>query len=98
MPPKTKGRNGRYRLVVVDDHPIMRQGLVQLINNEPDLSVCREAENARQALEAISAEKPDMVLVDITLPDKDGVELIKDIRAQHPTLAILVLSMHDESL
>jgi len=89
--PKTK-------VLIVDDHPMMRQGLAQLITNEPDLTVCAEAENARQAMEAIAAGKPDLVLVDITLPDKNGIELIKDIHALHPELRVLVISMHDESL
>ena len=97
-PGKTKARETKRRLLIVDDHPIMRQGLAQLINNEPDLSVCAEAENARSAVEAIATAKPDLALVDITLPDKDGLELIKDLHALHPTLPMLVLSMHDETL
>ena len=83
---------------MVDDHPIMRQGLALLINHEPDLNACCEAENARQAMEAIAQGKPDLVLADISLPDKNGLELIKDIQAQYPGLPVLVLSMHDESL
>jgi len=77
---------------------MMRQGLAQLISNEPDLTVCAEAENARQAMEAIAAAKPDLVLADITLPDKNGIEVIKDLQALHPELPVLVISMHDESL
>jgi DNA-binding NarL/FixJ family response regulator len=77
---------------------MMRQGLAQLINNEPDLVACGEAEGAQQALELVSANPPDLVLVDISLPDKHGLELIKDIQVLHPGLAILVVSMHDESL
>src|SRR5207237_1273698 len=75
-----------------------RQGLAQLVNNEPDLAVCCEAENAHQALAAIDKDPPDLVLADITLPDKGGIELIKDIQAIHPGMAVLVVSMHDESL
>ncbi len=86
------------RILIVDDHPMMRQGLAQLIGNEPDLIVCCEAENAHQALDAIQNQAPDLVLADITLPDKSGLELIKDIQAMHPGLAVLVISMHDESL
>src|SRR5438552_14724278 len=77
---------------------MMRQGLAQLVNNEPDLAVCCEVENAHQALAAIDKARPDLVLADITLPDKSGIELIKDIQAIHPTLPVLVVSMHDESL
>ncbi len=86
------------RILIVDDHPMMRQGLAQLIGNEPDLIVCCEAENAHQALDAIQNQAPDLVLADITLPDKSGIELIKDIQAMYPGLAVLVISMHDESL
>ncbi len=92
-PPKAK-----RRILIVDDHPMMRQGLAQLINNEPDLTVCCEAETAHQALDAIHRILPDLVLADITLPDKSGLELIKDVQAMHPGLAVLVISMHDESL
>lgn len=88
----------KTRILVVDDHPMMRQGLAALINNEPDLIICCEAENAAQAMEAIAEKKPDMVLADITLPDKSGLELIKDIQALHPGMRVLVISMHDESL
>src|SRR5437762_14056906 len=77
---------------------MMRQGLAQLVNNEPDLAVCGEADNAHQALAAIDKDPPDLVLADITLPDKSGIELIKDIQAIHSGLAVLVISMHDESL
>jgi DNA-binding NarL/FixJ family response regulator len=86
------------RILVVDDHPMMRQGLAQLINNEPDLCVAWEADCARQALEVISANKPDLVLADISLPDKHGLELLKDIHALCPGALILVVSMHDEAL
>lgn len=85
-------------IFIVDDHPMMRQGLAQLIEDEPDLAVCGEAGTAGAALNAVSSLKPDLVLADITLPDKSGVELIKDLQAIQPGLAILVISMHDESL
>ena len=88
----------RRQILIVDDHPIMRQGLALLINHEPDLNACCEAENARQAMEAIAQGQPDLVLADISLPDKNGLELIKDIQALYPGLPVLVLSMHDESL
>ncbi|MEY2466857.1 MAG: hypothetical protein QOD03_1378 [Verrucomicrobiota bacterium] len=77
---------------------MMRQGLAQLINNEADLEVAGEADNARQALEIISSANPELVLADISLPDKNGLELIKDILALRPGTSILVVSMHDETL
>jgi DNA-binding NarL/FixJ family response regulator len=95
---KKKREPDRKRILVVDDHPMMRQGLAQLINNEPDLAVCWEADNAAQALGLVSAHQPDLVLADISLPGKNGLELIKDIRALSPGAPILVVSMHDESL
>src|SRR5580765_2990382 len=90
-------RNGK-RVLIVDDHPMMRQGLAQLINNEPDLTVCCEAGTAAEALQAVSSHSPDLVLADITLPDKSGLELIKDLLTLRPALPILVVSMHDEAL
>jgi DNA-binding NarL/FixJ family response regulator len=86
------------RVLIVDDHPMTRAGLVHLINHQPDLGVCGEAENAGQALDAVKASKPDLVLADITLPGKSGLELIKDIKAMRSELPVLVVSMHDESL
>ena len=88
----------KKRILIVDDHPMMRQGLAQLIGEESDLSICGEAEKAQQAFEAIGKLKPDLVLVDISLPDKSGLELIKDMQAIQPGLTVLVISMHDESL
>jgi DNA-binding NarL/FixJ family response regulator len=88
----------RARVLIVDDHPMMRAGLVHVINHQPDLVVCGEAENAAEALDAVDAGRPDLVLADITLPGKSGLELIKDIKAIRPELPILVISMHDESL
>ena len=82
----------------MDDHPMMRQGLAQLIGLERDLAVCGEAENAGSALNAVSTLKPDLVLADISLPGKNGLELIKDFQAIQPGLPVLVISMHDESL
>jgi DNA-binding NarL/FixJ family response regulator len=86
------------QVFVVDDHPITRRGLTQLINNEADLKVCGEADNAIQALDAIKVLKPDIVLVDITLPRRSGLMLVKDIRLWVPATYVLALSMHDESL
>jgi DNA-binding NarL/FixJ family response regulator len=93
-----KSLAAKKRLLIVDDHPMMRQGLVQLINLEPDLEVCGEAENAEQAVQAVDLTKPDLVLADISLPGKNGLELIKDFQAIRPGLPVLVISMHDESL
>ena len=86
------------RIFIVDDHPMMREGLAQLIAHETDLMVCGEADDAAQALEQIENLKPDLALVDITLRSTNGLELIKDLRIRAPDLAILVISMHDESL
>jgi DNA-binding NarL/FixJ family response regulator len=77
---------------------MMREGLRGVINREPDMHVCGEAENARQALEAAAKLAPDLALVDITLPGKSGLELVKDLKALHPRLPVLGISMHDESL
>jgi DNA-binding NarL/FixJ family response regulator len=95
---KKKIRQDKKRILIVDDHPMMRQGLAQLIELEPDLVVCGEAEDAGQALNAIGTLKPDLVLADISLPGKNGLELIKDFQAIQPGLPVLVISMHDESL
>jgi len=95
---KKKTEPPRKSVLIVDDHPMMRQGLAQLINHEPDLLVAWEADNAGQALDVLSAQKPSLVLADISLPDKNGLELIKDIRTLCPSVPILVVSMHDETL
>jgi DNA-binding NarL/FixJ family response regulator len=88
----------RAKILVVDDHPIVRKGLENLINYEKDLMVCQQVEDAHEAMKAIDKLKPDIVIVDISLKDKNGLELIKSIKIQHPDLPILALSMHDESL
>src|SRR5579859_3474636 len=88
----------RTRILLVDDHPMVRERLAELINREPDLSVCAEAEDRHQAIDTIKARQPDLVIVDITLKNSDGVELVKDIHSRWPALLMLVLSMHDESL
>lgn len=93
-----KEKNSAKRLLIVDDHPMMRQGLAQLIDNEPDLKVIAEADSGSQAIDAVGSQKLDLVLLDISLPDKNGLELLKDIQALRPGLPILVVSMHDEAL
>jgi len=87
----------KNRIFIVDDHPIVRKGLTQLINQEPDLTVCSEAENAEIALELLKKVKPDLAIVDISLRG-DGIELTKLIRARFENIPVLVVSMHDESL
>jgi len=86
------------RVLIVDDHPLIRERLADILNRESDLGVCGEAEDRRGAIEAIRKLAPDLVIVDLTLKDSDGLELIKDIRVGWPKLAVLVVSMHDESL
>jgi len=88
----------RRQIFVVDDHPMTRRGLRELLSHERDLAVCGEAENALRALEGIKALKPDLALVDLTLPARSGLMLIKDIRVWTPRVYVLALSMHDESL
>ena len=95
---KKSATRNKKSILIVDDHPMMREGLAQLINHEPDLAVAGEAEDAGQALDAIARAVPDLVLADISLPGKNGLELIKDIQAIQRGLPILVISMHDESL
>jgi DNA-binding NarL/FixJ family response regulator len=86
------------RVLIVDDHPIVRQGLAQLLEQEEDLIVCGEASSARSALEAIERLQPSIVIVDILLKDVNGIELIKMIKSRFGKIPVLVMSMHDESL
>jgi DNA-binding NarL/FixJ family response regulator len=89
-----KGR----RIMLVDDHPVMREGLAQLINHEADMSICGQFEDAARAFAAIPTLNPDLAIIDLSLKDSSGLELVKNSRASYPKLRILVLSMHDESL
>ncbi|MBM4143975.1 MAG: response regulator transcription factor, partial [Lentisphaerae bacterium] len=91
-------RDNRKRVLLVDDHPVVREGLTRVINQEDDLVVCAEAQDAPRGLAAVAAKRPDVVVVDISLEEGSGLDLIKDIHAQHPKLPILALSMHPESL
>ena len=98
MKKPTNGQQLKYRVFVVDDHPIVRNGITQLVNREPDLMVCGEAEDGPQALACIAEMAPDIVLLDLMLQHGDGISIIKQLRTLHPKLPILVLSMHAESL
>src|SRR5215467_7819669 len=88
----------RTRVFIVDDHPIVRQGLAQMLKQEADLTVCGEAEDAQHALQAIAELHPDLVLVDLSLKGGSGLTLIRALKARQSTLPVLVVSMHDESL
>jgi DNA-binding NarL/FixJ family response regulator len=88
----------KTRILVVDDHPIVRQGLTLLIDREPDLMVCGEAEEAHTAMECIAHACPDIAIVDISLNGPDGLDLLKNVRVRYPNLPVLILSMHDESI
>ncbi len=92
------GKRRARRVLIVEDHPLVRQGLRRVMEGEDDLSVCGEAETARAARSGIKELRPDGVIIDITLKQGDGVELVRDVRAHHPELPILVLSMHDEAI
>jgi DNA-binding NarL/FixJ family response regulator len=87
---------GKRKVLIVDDHPIVRQGLRLMIDEEPDLRVIGEAQSEREARVAIRELEPDVVIVDISLAQGDGLELVRDVHAHHPGLPMLVLSMHDE--
>lgn len=86
------------RIYIVDDHPLVRQGLSQVINNEADMEICGEAEDAPQAMKGVGPANPDVIIVDISLRGNNGLELIKNLKAIHENIRILVFSMHDESI
>lgn len=86
------------RILLVDDHPLFREGVVQLLERQPGLVVCGEAASAREAMAGVEELDPDLLLLDMNLPDRNGLEVVKDLSALRPNLPILVLSMHDESL
>lgn len=95
---KKPSKTAKAKVMIIEDHPIVRQGLSQLINQQPDLSVCAEADRGEGALKVVDAAKPDAIVVDLTLGDMSGVDLIKEISSKHPQTPILVLSMHQDSL
>ncbi|HEX8964276.1 MAG TPA: response regulator transcription factor [Rhodocyclaceae bacterium] len=88
----------KARILVVDDHPIVRQGISQLIDREADMQVCGEASNAEEALAACQSRQPDLAIVDLSLTGVSGLKLVKQLRVRFPSVAILMMSMHDESV
>ena len=95
---KTHLTNGKIKVLLVDDHPILRAGLSKLINQESDMLVCGEAEDGPKGFDLVAKLSPDVVVVDVSLKGGNGIELIKNLKASHPDLPMLVLSMHDETL
>ncbi len=95
---ETTTTQNAVRIVIVDDHPMVRERLAEIINREADMQVCGEAEDRPNALEVIGREQPDLAIVDLTLKRSNGLDLIKDLRAMHPELRILVVSMQEENL
>jgi len=93
-----KWRREPWKVLIVDDHPIVRQGLRAMIDAEPDMKICGEAQTERAARGAIRALSPDAVVIDLSLEEGDGINLVRDARAHHPDIALLVLSMHDENI
>lgn len=98
MAKKVPANDRAHRILLVDDHPILREGFVQILNEQRDLEVCAQCETAAETIAAIPRCKPDLVIADIGLKGTNGIELIKSIRAIHENLPVLILSMHDESL
>ena len=88
----------KTRILVVDDHPVVRKGLTLLINSESDLMVCAEAENAAQALEVLEKESIDIAVVDISLNGTNGIQLTEKIKSKYPDLPVLILTIHDEAV
>jgi len=92
------GQPAKRKILIVDDHPVLRRGLAALIESEPDLAVCGEAATCRAALDAIRVCEPDLVIVDLVLEGCDGLDLVKDMKTRHTQIPALVLSMHDEAV
>src|SRR6185503_4682743 len=91
------GTGSRRKVFLVDDHAVVRNGLAELLNQAPDLVVCGEASTGEEALEKIASTAPDLAIVDLSLGDMSGLDLLKILKTLHPSLPTLVLSMHDES-
>jgi len=96
--PRSVTRVKKKTVFIVDDHPLLRQGLALMINRELDLAVCGEAEDAQTAMRDVAAKKPDILIADISLNGPDGLDLLKNLRGLYPNLPVLILSMHDESI
>jgi DNA-binding NarL/FixJ family response regulator len=101
--PTDKRRPGRdphrkARVLLVDDHPIVREGLARVIDQEADLMVCGTAVNGREALQAVASAKPDIAVIDVSLEGSHGIDLVKELKGRHPELSVVMLSMHDETL
>lgn len=96
--PRSTAKPPRTRILLVDDHPLARAGIAGFINAQPDLQVCCEASSPKQALEALAKGKPDLMITDLTMPGRSGIEFLKDVLALRPELPILVVSMHDEEV
>lgn len=94
----TSSPTKKKRILLVDDHPLVREWLANLIHQQDDLTVCGETESAPAAASAVASAKPDLVIADINLKNSSGIELIKHLKELHPNIPVLVLSMHDESL
>lgn len=92
------GKKNKHTILIVEDHPIVRQGLAQMVNHEKDLTVCGAAEDPKQAVEQIESLQPELVLLDISLKGGNGIELLKNIKVRFPKTLVLMLSMHDEAL
>ena len=95
---RRKASETRKKVFIVDDHPVVRDGLITLIEHEQDFNVCGDADDAAEALKSISELKPDVVIVDIGLKSSDGIELTKSIKTRYPRMPVVVLSIHDESV
>ncbi len=97
-PKQSEPKDNRIKILLVDDHAVVRFGIAQLINRQGDLTVCGEEEDASRALASIASLKPDLVIADISLKDSSGLELMRNIKAQYPRLPVLVVSAHDETV
>lgn len=95
---KAESAAGTTRIVIVDDHPLVREGLIGLLSAQSDFLVCGEAAGVVEARQVVASAKPDVAIIDLTLSDGTGIELIKELKAKYQGLKLLVLSMHDESL
>jgi DNA-binding NarL/FixJ family response regulator len=96
--PEETTQTGKKKILVIDDHPLLRQGLAMLINQQQDIQVCAEAEDGPAALSLIAQKRPDILILDLSLKGPDGLDLLKSIRNLHPDLPVLILSMHDEAI